>query len=103
MIVSGHIHVFEFLGFSPGHPHQLVAGNGGTNLEKDPIPRRIAGQTLFGAPVNSGESRHDFGHTELHRIRKGESKGWTLDLMELDGSKAFSCMLPDKGDAHCGK
>ena len=103
LIVSGHMHVFEFLAFSAGHPSQLVAGNGGTNLETVPIEQRLAGETLFGAPVNSGESRHDFGHTELHRVKKGESKGWRLDLMELNGSRAFSCTLPDNGDAHCGK
>lgn len=103
MIVSGHMHVFEFLAFTAGHPHQLVAGNGGTNLETAPIPQKIAWQTVFGAPVRNGETRHDFGHTELHRVKKGPAKGWTLDLMDLDGSKALSCTVPDKGDANCGQ
>jgi len=103
LILSGHMHVFEFLGFGAGHPSQLVAGIGGTNLETVPIQQRLAGETVFGAPVNSGGSRHDFGHTELHRVKKGAAKGWALDLMELDGSKAFSCTLPDKRDAQCAK
>jgi predicted phosphodiesterase len=103
MVVSGHIHLFEFLGFATGHPSQLVAGMGGTNLEMVAIQQRLAGQTVFGAPVNSGESRHEFGHTELRRVRNGAAKGWTLALMELDGSKALSCRLPEKGDARCAQ
>ncbi len=99
MIVSGHIHVFEFLGFAGTHPSQLVAGTGGTNLEVVPIQQQLAGATVFGAPVASGGSRHEFGHTELRRV----GNGWVLDLMELDGAKAFSCALPDKGEAQCGK
>jgi predicted phosphodiesterase len=99
LIVSGHIHVFEFLGFRGGHPSQLVAGTGGTNLETVSIQQQLAGVTVFGAPVSSGGSRHEFGHTELRRVRDG----WALELMELDRSKAFSCRLPDRGDAQCGK
>jgi len=99
LIVSGHIHLFEFLGFAGEHPNQLMAGTGGTNLENVPNQQGLAGVTVFGAPVSSGGSRHDFGHTELHRGKDG----WALDLMELDGTKAFSCALPDLGDARCGK
>jgi Calcineurin-like phosphoesterase len=102
LILSGHIHVFEFLGFDIGYPSQLVAGIGGTNLETVPIEHRLAGEAVFGIPVNSGESRHDFGHTELNRVKKGREKGWTVDLMELDGSKALRCTLPDVGVVRCG-
>ena len=98
MVVSGHTHLFEFLSFGAAHPSQLVAGNGGTNLA-DSIKPGLAGETLFGVMVNSGDSRHDFGYTELHRA----GKGWNLDLMDLDGAKALTCTLPDKGDAKCAK
>ncbi len=101
MVVSGHMHVFEFLGFGDGRPSQLVAGDGGTSLEKVPIGQRLSAETVFGSMVNTGESRHDFGHTELHRVETNAVKGWSLELHELDGSKAFACMLPDKGDATC--
>jgi hypothetical protein len=102
LILSGHIHLFEFLGFGSGHPSQLVAGTGGTRLLDVPIQQHLAGETVFGAPVNSGESRHEFGHTELHRGKQGAA-GWTLDLMELDGSKALSCRLPDQGNPQCAQ
>ena len=103
LILSGHIHDFEFLGFGAGHPGQLVAGTGGTRLLDLPIQQHLAGATVFGAPVASGETRHEFGYTELHRVKPGTAAGWTLDLMELDGSKALSCRLPDQGAPQCAK
>lgn len=98
MVVSGHTHLFEFLDFGTAHPKQLVAGNGGTNLA-DSIKPTLDGETMFGAMVTSGDSRHDFGYTRLKRA----GKGWTLDLMDLDGTKALACTLPAKGDAKCAK
>ena len=39
MIFSGHTHVFELLSFSGQRPVQLVAGNGGTNLDERIPPK----------------------------------------------------------------
>ena len=97
MVVSGHTHLFEFIEFGATHPRQLVAGNGGTNLA-DSIKPTLAGETLFGVMVAGGNTRHEFGYTELHR----DSKKWTLRLKDLDGSMALTCTLPDKGEARCG-
>jgi hypothetical protein len=96
LIVAGHIHLFEFLAFGAGHPAQLVAGNGATALINE-IKPKLAGETLFGAPVISGGSRHEFGYTQLRR----SGRGWRLDLLDLNGAKAFSCTLAENGTAHC--
>jgi hypothetical protein len=96
LIVAGHIHLFEFLAFGAGHPAQLVAGTGGTNLIHE-IKPRFAGETLFGAPVVSGGSRHEFGYTQLRR----SGRDWRLNLLDLNGTKAFSCTLGGNGAAHC--
>ncbi|MGD1071538.1 MAG: metallophosphoesterase [Bryobacteraceae bacterium] len=102
MILSGHIHLFEFLAFDaldrqPGNrPAQLVAGTGGTNLAVK-IKPNLAGETVFGVAVNTGNSEHEFGYTELDR----RAAGWDLEFRNSNGADQVDCTLPDRGNSQC--
>jgi hypothetical protein len=96
MIMSGHIHLFEFLAFDRNRPAQLVAGTGGTNLALR-IKPNLEGETVFGAAVNTGNSDHDFGYTELDR----KGAGWDLEFRNSNGAEEVTCTLPDNGNSQC--
>ncbi len=97
LIVSGHTHLFEFLAFGDSHTSQLVAGTGGTKMEAFSLGPRFAGGELNGVPVTGGGSRKQFGYTRLRRVRGR----WSLELIDLNGAPAFSCVLSPTGGAQC--
>ena len=96
MIMSGHIHLFEFLAFDRNRPAQLVAGTGGTNLALKVKPN-LAGESVFGVAVNTGNSGHEFGYTELDR----KGAGWDLEFRNSSGVDQVDCTLPDRGNSQC--
>ena len=96
MIMSGHIHLFEFLAFNRNRPAQLVAGTGGTNLAYSVKPD-LAGETVFGVAVNTGNSGHDFGYTELRR----KADRWDLEFRNSNGAEQITCTLPDSANSQC--
>ena len=80
LILSGHVHLFEALGFHGGLPPQLVVGNSGTQLNA-PILSDLAGRTLGGALVASAVVQRSFGFATL----EPGVQGWTLFLRDVDG------------------
>ena len=97
LVVSGHTHLFEFLAFGDSHTSQLVAGTGGTNLEAGRLGSKFAGQEVNGVTVTGGGSLREFGYTRLRRLN-GQ---WSLDLIDLNGAPAFSCVLAPADGAQC--
>lgn len=87
LILSGHVHLFEFVVGSGDRPNQLIAGDGGTQLD--------AG--ISGAAVSAGTVEHDFGFTQLQRA----SAAWNLTLKNSRGTPLVHCALPDSGPASC--
>jgi Calcineurin-like phosphoesterase len=87
LILSGHVHLFEFLVGSGDRPNQLIAGDSGTQLD--------AG--ISGAAVSAGTIEHDFGFTQLQRT----GAGWNLTLKNSHGAPLVRCTLPDSGAASC--
>ena len=75
MILSGHIHLFEFVTFDRGRPPQLVAGTGGTQLAMS-IDAPAAGTGVRGAAVTNSETQQKWGYTLLER----KTRSWTLTL-----------------------
>ena len=96
LILSGHVHLFEFLAFERGRPAQLVAGDSGTALAKNLAPD-FSGAIVGGAAVESGKSRQEFGYTVLRR----RGKGWTLTLRNSEAKDLVTCKLPEHGIAGC--
>jgi len=86
LIVSGHVHLFEFVTLNSGRPPQLVAGDGGT-LMAAPIDSPAAGTVVRGASVTGSESQHKWGYTLLVR----EKDSWTLTLENHQHEALVSC------------
>ncbi|MBV9761097.1 MAG: metallophosphoesterase [Acidobacteriaceae bacterium] len=87
LVLSGHVHLFEFLVGTGQRPNQLIAGDGGTQLD--------AGIT--GAAASAGSVEHDFGFTVMTRA----PAGWDLMLKNSRGTALIGCALPDNGAASC--
>jgi hypothetical protein len=89
LMLAGHIHAFEAMGFDDGLPAQLVVGEGGTWLDTD-MPRDLAGLAVNGARIVSGVSLPGtFGFTILERA----TGGWTATAYDVLGSAIERCRL----------
>jgi len=88
LMLSGHIHTFEAINYNKDVPPQIVAGNGGTNLENTPLNLRGA-QFIghSGVAVADGLSLGGFGFLLMTRA----SDGWTIDLYDSMGAKTRTC------------
>jgi hypothetical protein len=88
LMLSGHIHSFEAINYTKGVPPQIVAGNGGDNLEVTPVNLRGA-QFLghSGVTVADGLSVGGFGFLLMTRAEGG----WTIDLYDQGGTKTRTC------------
>ncbi len=85
LMLSGHIHWTEFLNYGEGLPPQIVAGEGGDNL--DDAPADLSGANLSGRHVESGISVPGFGFLLLS---KG-GDGWTIEVHGEDGAVERTC------------
>jgi len=88
MIVSGHVHIFEALSFSPARPPQLVVGTGGDNLEDLP-PQRSAGVAINGTRVSHGLVFARFGYTVWDK----DDAGWKGRAFDDNGRVLARCTL----------
>lgn len=92
-IVTGHIHLFEAIGFADGRPNQVVVGTGGTSLD----PPLKPGDSLDGA---SGGviSANAMGHATAAR----QSTGWQLRFQPLAPGVATMCRgFGSRGELAC--
>ncbi len=85
LILSGHIHWTEFLNYGDGLPPQIVAGEGGDNL--DEAPADLSGLNLSGRHVESGLSVPGFGFLLLTKA----GDGWTIEVHGKDGAVERTC------------
>ncbi len=90
LVLSGHIHFFQWLSFSGGRPPQLIVGNSGTELIP-PITASLAGVTIDGTPVASGATVHRFGYLGV----EPSGSGWTATLYDPAGATLTTCTLQD--------
>ncbi len=96
MVLSGHVHLFEFLALEDGRPNQLIAGDSGTELDVGFTFDR-SGSSVNGARVKAGDVSMSFG---LTKIERGKS-GWTLSLLNAAGTTMIACALPTGNPASC--
>jgi hypothetical protein len=88
--LHGHVHSFQAVNFSSGHPAALVAGHGGDNLDAE-LSDRI-GQSYAsaeGVRIDSVTHSHSFGYLLLER----SAQGWTILARRRDGSTLTECQL----------
>ncbi len=86
LLVSGHIHLFELLGFDHGLPPQLVAGDGGADLS-DAIKEPLRGTRLENAKVLDGATARKYGYTMLNRF----AGRWRLTLSDTEDRFLAAC------------
>ena len=95
LMLSGHIHTFEAINYEAKVPPQIVAGNGGDNLDVTPIDLR---GTVFqgdsGVRVRTGFSVGGFGFMMLTRVPG--NAGWTIELYDSDGHPIKQCAYQDR-------
>jgi len=96
LVLSGHVHLFEFLALEGGRPDQVIAGDSGTQLDTGFTVDR-SGSSVFGARVTAGEVNMSFGLTELQR----KGSGWSLTLRDAQGQPGIECDLPSGSAASC--
>jgi hypothetical protein len=90
LILSGHVHLFEYVSVDHGRPPQLVAGDGGTEMAV-PMQMSVKGTQIRGASVVATQSQEQFGYTLLTRA----GKDWKLELRNQHRDVLVSCMVPD--------
>ncbi len=97
LMLSGHIHSFEAINYDGKLAPQIVAGNGGDNLDVTPVDLKGAiFQGHSGVRVKDGLSVGGFGFLMLTR---GE-KDWTIDLYDALGNRKGECLFtPGAEDA----
>jgi hypothetical protein len=94
VILSGHIHLFEYISVDNGRPPQIVAGDGGTQMDV-PIEISVKGTTIRGATVNGSRIKEQFGYTMLTK----EGKGWHLELKDRGAKALITCTVPKSSES----
>ncbi len=95
LMLSGHIHAFEAINYQAKIPPQIVAGNGGDNLDVTPLDLR--GTTFLGdsgVRVKTGLSVRGFGFMMLTRAKGSES--WTIELYDSEGNPIEQCAYQNR-------
>ncbi|WP_162009707.1 metallophosphoesterase family protein [Methylocystis heyeri] len=92
LLLSGHIHTFQAMSYSSDLPAQIVAGHGGTTLDRF-TPEKLDGVAMDDAKVEKGIGLNNrFGFATLER-RDDE---WLLTSFGVHGEQLARCHLRGK-------
>lgn len=99
LLLAGHTHVFEAIGFDPQtrRPTQLVVGNSGTQLAAK-MNYDAASASVVGASIKGFQNIQDFGFTTLVPA----PNGWLIKARTRNGKVDIICDLQG-GQATCQK
>ncbi len=90
MVLSGHIHEFQQLNFSPQSPPQLIVGNGGDSLHPVPTVPIVGFQfPADGETVLSGGAFSRFGFTNMYLV----DGVWYIIPRNPSGDIETACLL----------
>ena len=94
LMLAGHIHSFEAMNYTALRgqkvPPQIVAGNGGDNLDVTPVNLKHAiFQGSSGVNVADGLSVGGYGFLTMTRA----GAGWSIQLYDLAGVAGMKCAL----------
>ncbi|MCU1262523.1 MAG: metallophosphoesterase, partial [Bryobacterales bacterium] len=91
LLLAGHTHVFEAIGFAPesGHATQLVVGNSGTKLAP-PLKFDPKDAEVVHAQIREFQKIQDFGFTTL----QPEGDSWRAEAHDRDGKVHVRCSVP---------
>ncbi|MBC3883708.1 metallophosphoesterase family protein [Undibacterium griseum] len=91
--LSGHVHLFEALTFSSGHPTQFVSGNGGSSLDM-PLPATaVTGKTPYSAAaLEHFSNSNDVGFMTMER----ELQSWKIQAWNTQGKLITECRMQNR-------
>ena len=90
LVLNGHVHLFEALGFVSGHPATLVLGNSGSAMEGFvDAAQALKAQPAPGAVLATFASHRGFGFATLDRV----AAGWQLSAWSVAGQLLRRCSL----------
>ncbi|HXS06155.1 MAG TPA: metallophosphoesterase [Rhizomicrobium sp.] len=90
LMLSGHIHTFEAINYDGATPPQIVAGNGGDNLDITPVNLKNAVfQGHSGVGVKDGLSVGGFGFLMMTR----RESDWLIELYDAQGNSKGQCIF----------
>lgn len=95
-MLSGHVHLWEQLSFSSGHPSQFIAGFSGSAEDTIPLPAVLPPEAMPapGAVVEHFSSWIDgFGFMGLERAGPGN---WDVTVFDRDGRIKNRCKITGK-------
>jgi hypothetical protein len=103
LLLAGHTHTFEILGFDAKSDHamQLVVGNSGTKLVA-PLTYDSSAPAVQAAQIRDFRKIQDFGYTTL----TPSETGWNVLAHQRDGKVDIACVVDngvEAGKAHCTK
>jgi hypothetical protein len=96
MVISGHLHQFEWLSFTTQVPAQLILGDGGTQMSKAiPVDAGTVVDTFNHITVQEGEAKSKFGYGVIQLKTKHSSSGdpKSVTIKKVDGSTYRACSL----------
>jgi len=99
LLLAGHTHTFEMIGFDPKSDHamQLVVGNSGTKLVA-PLTYNSSAPAVVDAQIKDFRNKQDFGYTTL----TPSADGWNVLAHRRDGRVDIACEV-ESGKARCKK
>ncbi len=90
LVVNGHVHQFEALDFSSGHPAEILTGNGGSAMEGHVDPASAARTVVApGAVLSHFETQPGFGFATLDRVHDA----WELTEWSPVGERLRRCVI----------
>lgn len=90
LVLNGHVHLFEALGFASDHPATLVLGNAGSAMSGFvDEARALQSQPAPGAVLDTFASHRAFGFATLDRV----ASGWQLTAWSVSGQALRRCRL----------
>ena len=93
LVVSGHMHRFQAIGFNTARPPQLIVGDGGVGLSHTyPKPDKKHPAAPFSLPV-AGATGTGVGQSTFAfmRIEPAASGAWTSRLLDAKSNKVAEC------------
>ena len=88
LVLSGHIHFFEFLNFADGRASQFVVGNSGTELDP-PVTEPLAGIEIGGTTVAEGVTAQEFGFALMDL----DGDAWNVSMRDVNGNEFLACEI----------
>jgi hypothetical protein len=88
LVLSGHIHLFEALGFADRRAPQLILGTAGSSLS-EAIATPLEGHEIGGTTIAFGRTAQVFGVTEM----TPGAQGWSVILHDEKNAVRFRCAL----------